>query len=570
MDFPAASRFADRHDVVLVGYRGVDGSSKLDCPEVTSARTHARDFLTAASYRADAAALEDCASRLQDDGVDLAGYTLPERVDDLDAARRALGYKQVDLLSESAGTRTALIYSWRYPQRIHRSVMIAVNPPGHFLWDAKTTGAQIRRYDALCEQDASCRSRTTDLAASIHSAYEDIPKRWWFLPVKEGNVKSAAFFGLMNATTDGAGPLAGPWTIDTLLAADDGDAGGAWLLSLMGQLLFPRIQVWGDVAAVSRSDAAHARRFFASHADQGSVIGAPGTDLIWAGGRLLDAWPASPDENEYTRVRDSKVETLLIGGNLDFATPPQNATRELLPHLPNGRQVVLRDLGHSDDSWTYQPEAGNRLINTFFDSGRVDTSLYTDNKVDFTPVVSQGTIAMIVVGVMLGLAALTVLSLLWLPLRMRRRGAFGRKSRVVLRSLYAPLLGLGGLFLGVLIALTALPTVPVDDQLLVGLSVGLPTGLGIYFAWVNRDWSTGTKATGFAAAAGGALLGAWLGLNATSAGFGLLGPFFAVVGAALGGNLLLLALDVAWDRQVRDRFAATTGTEALEARPSTG
>jgi hypothetical protein len=100
--------------------------------------------------------------------------------------------------------------------------------------------------------------------------------------------------------------------------------------------------------------------------------------------------------------------------------------------------------------------------------------------------------------------------------------------------------------------------------------VGLPTGLGIYFAWVNRDWSTGTKATGFAAAAGGALLGAWLGLNATSAGFGLLGPFFAVVGAALGGNLLLLALDVAWDRQVRDRFAATTGTEALEARPSTG
>src|SRR5438045_4377488 len=32
MDFPDASRLADRHDVVLVGFRGVDGSSKLDCP----------------------------------------------------------------------------------------------------------------------------------------------------------------------------------------------------------------------------------------------------------------------------------------------------------------------------------------------------------------------------------------------------------------------------------------------------------------------------------------------------------------------------------------------------------
>ena len=36
MTFPMASRFADDHDVVLVGYRGVDSSTRLDCPEVTS------------------------------------------------------------------------------------------------------------------------------------------------------------------------------------------------------------------------------------------------------------------------------------------------------------------------------------------------------------------------------------------------------------------------------------------------------------------------------------------------------------------------------------------------------
>src|ERR671931_881759 len=45
MDFADASRFADKHDVVLVGYRGVDGSVKLDCPEVASAREPARAFL---------------------------------------------------------------------------------------------------------------------------------------------------------------------------------------------------------------------------------------------------------------------------------------------------------------------------------------------------------------------------------------------------------------------------------------------------------------------------------------------------------------------------------------------
>src|SRR5262249_54891590 len=176
---------------------------------------------------------------------------------------------------------------------------------------------------------------------------------------------------------------------------------GAWVLSLMAQLAFPDAQVWGDVAAVGRSDALYARRFFAAHEDRGSVIGSPGTELVWAGGRLLDAWPANPDEHEYTRVRDSKVETLLIGGALDFATPPQTPPRDLLPHLPNGRQVVLRGLGHTDDFWTYEPAAGARLINTYFDGGRVDRSLYTPNSIDFTPAVSFGTIAKIVLATIL-------------------------------------------------------------------------------------------------------------------------------------------------------------------------
>ena len=79
---------------------------------------HARDLLGSAYYDAYAERAPPRArSRLQDDGVDLAGYSLPERVDDLEAARHALGYRRIDLLSESAGTRTALIYAWRLPAR---------------------------------------------------------------------------------------------------------------------------------------------------------------------------------------------------------------------------------------------------------------------------------------------------------------------------------------------------------------------------------------------------------------------------------------------------------------------
>src|SRR5215216_935782 len=420
MDFRQASRFADERDVVLVGYRGMDGSSVLDCPEVESALKRSTDFLGKKSFRERADAFRACADRLSDDGVDLAGYSLPQRVDDLEAARKALGYGRIDLLSESLGTRIAMIYSWRYPRSIHRSVMLGVNPPGHFVWDEKTTDEQIGRYAVLCSKDDACRKRTDDLAASLRLAYENIPDRWWFLPIKEGNVKAGAFFGLMHATTDGAGPLAAPWTIDTLLSAGQGDGGGAWFMSLLAQVAFPEEQLWGDVAAAGRTDAGYARRLYARPADPRSVIGRPGTDLIWAGGRLLDSWPANPDENEYAQVRDSNVETLLIGGELDLATPPQWAKRELLPHLPNGHEVVLENIGHTDDFWTYQREAGSRLVNTFFDSGRVDRSLYRQTAVDFTPAISPGAIATIILGVMLGLAALAVASLLWMMVRVRR------------------------------------------------------------------------------------------------------------------------------------------------------
>jgi hypothetical protein len=298
-------------------------------------------------------------------------------------------------------------------------------------------------------------------------------------------------------------------------------------------------------------------------------MGSPGTGFLTAGGGLYESWPASPDEAMYTRVRDSNVETLLIGGRLDVATPPQNGTRELLPHLANGREVVLPDIGHTDDFWTYQTPAGTRLINTYFSSGRVDTSLYTRAPVDFTPALGHGSIAEIVLGAMLALAALTVLSLLWMALRVRWRGPFGRKSSVVLRAVYPLVLGLGGLLLGLLIVLATNAGIGLVDELVVSVSVGVPVGLGVYLAWVNRDSST-PSSTGLAAAAAGALLGAWLGFNVTSAGFGFLAPLVAIVGATVGANLALIGLDIVWDRQTRARSVPSGANETLEARPSTG
>jgi len=569
MQFADASRFAQNRDVVLVGYRGVDGSVKLNCSEVESAVAHSTDLLGAKTFRAERDAFKSCATRLRSNGVDLAGYGLPQQADDIEAARRALGYRQIDLLSESAGTRLALIYTWRYPKRVHRSVMIGVNPPGNFLWKPAVTDQQIHRYAALCARDSRCSRRTGDLAATLEQTAADMPDHWLFLPIQKGDVRVASFFGLMESTPDSA-PLSAPMTIGSWLSAAKGDASGFWFESLLAGLFYPKAFVWGEYAAVARADAAAAKAYYSSgRADRSSILGKgqPGTDFLWGGGRLVDAWPATPGENEYSSVRRSDVETLLIGGALDFATPPQVASKELLPYLSRGHQVVLPGFGHTSSFWADQPQAGTRLINAFLASGRVDTSLYRPQKVDFTPEVSDASLGKGFAGTMAGLGLLTVLSLVWMPRRVHKRGRFGRKSSAMLRSLYPIVLGLGGWFAGLLIVVTTMPTVPLADPLLAALSIGAPVGLCVYFAWTNRDWSTTTRWAGLAAALGGALVGAWFGFGVTE---DLTRLFTAVVGSIAGANLLLLVLDMTWDLLARDRFAAAKAKEALAPRPSTG
>ena len=556
MQFSKASRYAADRDVVLVGYRGVDGSVRLDCPEVDSAMKHSTDFLGEKSFRAYEAGFRACAARLTEEGFDLTRYGLAQQVDDMEAARKALGYDRIDLLSESAGTRTALIYAWRYPKRIHRSVMIGVNPPGHFLWDRKTTDEQLGRYAALCAKDESCRTRTDDLAAAMRRTAANMPDRWLFLPIEASAVRIFTFYGLMETTSEMA-PLNGPTAIDSWLSVAEGDASGFWLQSLVAKLA-PMPFVWGQYASAARPDARAAADYFADGKQKGgSGLGYAGTAFAWGGGRLADAWPAAPDENAYSRMRRSKVETLLIGGALDFSTPPQNARKELLPYLPNGHQVVLPGFGHSGSFWSDQPEAGTHLVDTFLSSGRVDDSLYEPQKVDFTPDVTLPTLAKGIAAAMVGLALLTVLSLLGMARRAHHRGGFGRKASATLRTLYPVVLGLGGWLLGVLVVVTTMPSVPLDDELLALLSVGVPIGLGIYWAWVRRAASASTKTAGFVAALAGSLAGAYLGFHATE---GLMALFTTIAGATAGANLLLILLDITLERPARR-------STAVDARP---
>jgi pimeloyl-ACP methyl ester carboxylesterase len=412
----------ENHDFVQVGYRGVDGSVVLDCPEISEAVRNARDQLSDEALESYTTAGASCAGRLQAEGVDLAGYTLTETIDDNEDARVALGYEHISLLGGSYGTRLEMIYEWMYPDSLHRVVMLAVNPPGHFVWDAEVIDEQIEDYARLCAQDPECSARTDDLVASMRRLSGDMPDRWLFIPIDEDAIKlltSVMFFESIQPP-DVPVPLSGPAAVDMWLAAAGGDASGMALASISRNLFLPNLWTWGEGLSLAASVDDYydpARDYRSEFEAPETILGSPLSLMLWSMG---PEWPTHPIPQEYLQVQPTDVETLLISGSIDFSTPPQFATEELLPYLSNGEQVILKDIGHTSSFWNSQQEARGHMLNAFFDTGQVDASLYTYQPLDFDVGLGWPALAKLLLAVVV-LVPILLLVLVWWIIRWAKR-----------------------------------------------------------------------------------------------------------------------------------------------------
>jgi len=415
---------AENHDFVMVGYRGIDGQVVLECPEISQAvRDAPGTVLSSESLAAYTAGTTQCAERLEAEGIDLAGYTLTETVDDIEVARIALGYDRINLYGNSYGSRLQQIYMWRYPESINRVVMVSVNPPGHFIWDPSVTDAQIADYAELCAKDPACSARTDNLVATMREVKENIPDRWMGIPIDKDAVQLLTYFMFVESIQpDAPVPLSGSAAVDLWLDAAEGDYSGMVLISLSRNLFLPTLFTWGHSLSMGASTGEYHNPsidYESALNPPDALIGAP-ISRFWHG--FARGWPAHTIDKEYLEVQSSDIEILMVSGNIDFSTPPQFATDELLPHLSNAEQVVLKDIGHTESVWGSQPEARAHLVTTFFDTGEVDASLYTYQPVDFDAGLGWSGMAKILLGIVLAVIGLLVV-LVWFVVRrlLRRR-----------------------------------------------------------------------------------------------------------------------------------------------------
>jgi len=98
-----SSVFFTHNDLVIVGYRGIDSSVKLSCPEVDKAFV-TENPLSPPSIVRIRKIIRNSYDRHIKEGIDIDGYTVLETVDDIEAVRKALDYSSINLFSSSYGT----------------------------------------------------------------------------------------------------------------------------------------------------------------------------------------------------------------------------------------------------------------------------------------------------------------------------------------------------------------------------------------------------------------------------------------------------------------------------------
>ena len=401
------------HDIVLVGYRGAEGSVVLNLPEVDEFFANMPGDLTEMStLDSMASAYSRGAKRLRREGIDTDGYIITEVIDDFEETRNALGYKKINLFSVSYGTRLAMIYDWIYPNIVNRSAMMCVNPPGHFEWRPEVMDDHLQHYSELYKLDTEHGNPNIDIAELIRKTSRDIPENWLFFPIKKGYVLMSTF--MMLYSTDTA-----PQLFDAWIAAANGDWSGIAMLSLSMDLMLADALNWGDLAAKASS----ADYVFEPGTDliseflpDSSIIGAPGS-LLGIGSK---GWPSKLIPDSLRRVHYSETPTLLINGNIDVSTPVRFGRDELLPYLKNGHLVTIKEAAHSPDLWGNQRPALDHMLITFFKTGVIDDSRYVYSPISFKVDWGFPTIMKLgVAGVVLIL--IIIIALTWYVVRKIRR-----------------------------------------------------------------------------------------------------------------------------------------------------
>lgn len=341
------AHYHEHRDVVLLDQRGTGASNGLACPELDAAEAAYRPV-----YPPDA--VRRCRAEIQK-RADLRDYGTTEAVADLDAVRSALGYDRIDLFALSYGTTFALRYMATYPRRVRAAVLLSVAPPSAMppRHHAEAAERALRLLFERCRADAACgraftsardlRGALTKLGTIAGAPSRDVfmenLRSLMYAPATARSVPFimhaaargdlAPFF----AATKSRNPL--PWGLGMYLSITCTES--------MAQFDFP-----------SAAAAARRTRF--------------GDYRLRRQRQACANWPTGTVPHDFFQPVRTKAAVLLISGAYDPVTPPAWAA-QAARSLPNGRHVIIPEMGHIFDGLSGVDTCFDPLLLRFYETG---------------------------------------------------------------------------------------------------------------------------------------------------------------------------------------------------------
>jgi len=333
-------------ELVFVDQRGTGESNPLNCSP-SGDKDEMRSYFTEG---VNLERLRECRARLEKN-ANLALYTSPIAMDDLDDVRAALGYDKINLLGGSYGTLAGFVYLRQHPDRVRAAILEGVSPVEAkiYLPFAKGVEHSLERMFTDCAADKECnqafpnlRAEFKELTAKVEkqpAVFEStnlingkreqitlsrnifseqirtmlyIPIYWRWLPVL-----------IHEANANNFGPFASIAYAN--VRGLTGEVAGGMLLSVICA---------EDVPFITEDDIKRntAGTFYGDYRVRTSI-------------KACEQWPKGKVSATFSEPVKSDAPILMITGDLDPVAPPWLATGAARL-LPNSRQISIRNTGH--------------------------------------------------------------------------------------------------------------------------------------------------------------------------------------------------------------------------------
>ncbi|NIM51372.1 MAG: alpha/beta fold hydrolase [Gemmatimonadales bacterium] len=356
-----------QRDLVFIDQRGTGQSHPLDCEEPTGdgpLQAFFGEFLEEEYVRA-------CLAR-QD--ADVAQYTTPIAMDDIDEVRAALGYERINLYGGSYGTRAAQVYMRRHTATVRSAVLKGVAPMDmkNPLPFARALEHAVGAVIEACAAEAACNEAYPDLAGDWQRSKEYFARgpvettvehprtnRREVITIHRGvyadGVRHILYSVGASRQLPGMIHTAGRGDFDAFaqrelaqaISFNDALSGG----------MFMTVTCAEDLRFITEEDI--------ERETSGTFLGDYRVRRQLAACEIW-GWGAGVDES-YTEPIRVETPVLLISGEFDAATPAAGA-ESVARHLPNGRHIVFPNQSHGFRN----PACQTRIIADFIKAASAD------------------------------------------------------------------------------------------------------------------------------------------------------------------------------------------------------